>query len=129
MYSTTALSQPVSGARRLARTSRRQTKQEKTMVPDPMTPAGHASRSETVLSRVLGGMSIFTLLMTVPQVLTIWVGHQAAGVSVISWSAYLLSAILWFGYGLQKRDKNIYFQCVGWVGLDTAVIVGDVIYA
>jgi len=99
------------------------------MAPDPMTPAGHASSSETVLSRVLGGMSVFTLLMTVPQVLTIWVGHQAAGVSVISWSAYLLSAILWFGYGLQKRDKNIYLPCVGWVGLDTAVIVGAVIYA
>jgi uncharacterized protein with PQ loop repeat len=99
------------------------------MAPDPMTPAGHASRSDTVLSRVLGGMSVFTLLMTVPQVLTIWVGHQAAGVSVISWTAYLLSAILWFGYGLQKRDKNIYLPCVGWIGLDAAVIVGAVIYA
>jgi uncharacterized protein with PQ loop repeat len=99
------------------------------MAPDPTTPAGHASRSETALSRVLGGMSVFTMLMTVPQVLTIWVGHQAAGVSVVSWSAYLLSAILWFWYGLQKRDKNIYLPCVGWVGLDTAVIVGAVIYA
>jgi hypothetical protein len=29
-------------------------------------------------------MSIFTLLVTVPQVLTIWVGQQAAGVSVLS---------------------------------------------
>lgn len=99
------------------------------MAPDPMTPTDHASLSETVLSRVLGGMSVFTLLMTVPQVLTIWSGRQAAGVSVISWSAYLLSAILWFGYGLHKRDKNIYLPCVGWIGLDTAVIVGAVIYA
>lgn len=64
------------------------------MAPDPATPAGFACLSETVLSRLLGGMSIFTMLMTVPQVLTIWVGHQAAGVSVVSWSAYLLSAIL-----------------------------------
>lgn len=99
------------------------------MAPDPMTPAGQASLSETALSRALGGTSVFTLLMTVPQVLTIWVGHQAAGVSVISWSAYLLSAILWFWYGLRKRDKNIYLPCVGWVGLDTAVIIGAVIYA
>lgn len=99
------------------------------MAPDPTTPAGYASRSETALRRVLGGMSVFTLLMTVPQVLTIWVGHQAAGVSVISWSAYLLSAILWFGYGIQKRDKNIYLPCVGWVALDAAVIIGAVIYA
>ena len=99
------------------------------MAPDPTTPAGHASLSGTVFSRVLGGMSVFTLLMTVPQVLTIWVGHQAAGVSIISWSAYLLSAFLWFWYGLQKRDKNIYLPCVGWIGMDAAVIVGALIYA
>ena len=99
------------------------------MAPDPRTPAGDASRSETTLSRVLGFMSVFTMLMTIPQVLTIWIGHQASGVSVVSWSAYLLSAILWFWYGLQKRDKNIYLPCVGWVGLDAAVIVGVFIYA
>ena len=99
------------------------------MAPDPTTPAGQALVSKTLLSRVLGGMSVFTLLMTVPQVLTIWVGRQAAGVSVLSWSAYLLSAILWFWYGLQKRDKNIYLPCVGWAGMDVAVIVGALIYA
>ena len=99
------------------------------MAPDPTTPPAITSSSDTVFSRVLGGMSVFTLLMTVPQVLTIWVGHQAAGVSVVSWSAYLLSAVLWFGYGLQKRDKNIYLPCVGWIGLDAAVIIGAVVYA
>jgi uncharacterized protein with PQ loop repeat len=99
------------------------------MAPDPTTTAGYASHSETVLRRALGGMSVFTLLMTIPQVLTIWIGHQAAGVSVISWSAYLLSAILWFAYGVQKRDKNIYLPCIGWAGLDAAVIVGAFIYA
>jgi uncharacterized protein with PQ loop repeat len=104
-------------------------KQEAIMAPDPTTRAGHASLSETVLSRALGGMSIFTMLMTIPQVWTIWIGHQAAGVSVVSWSAYLLSAILWFVYGLRQRDRNIYLPCVGWVGLDAAVIAGAVIYA
>ena len=99
------------------------------MAPDPTTHAGATSRSETLFSRALGAMSIFTMLMTVPQVLTIWVGHQAAGVSVVSWSAYLLSAILWFWYGLQRRDRNIYLPCVGWVGLDAAVIVGALVYA
>ena len=99
------------------------------MAPDPATPASDAAQSRTVMSRLLGAMSVFTMLMTVPQVLTIWVGHQAAGVSVVSWSAYLLSAALWFWYGLQKRDKNIYLPCVGWVGLDAAVIVGAILYA
>lgn len=50
------------------------------------------------------------------------------GVSVVSWSAYLLSAVLWFWFGLQQRDKNIYLPCVGWVVLDAAVIAGALLY-
>ena len=95
------------------------------MAPDPATPA---AQDETILRRLLGGMSIFTMLMTLPQVLTIWIGHQAAGVSVMSWSAYLLSASLWFWYGLRKGDKNVYLPCIGWIGLDAAVIAGALIY-
>lgn len=98
------------------------------MAPDSTTPAGLASTSDTLLRRLLGGMSVFTMLMTVPQVLTIWVGHEAAGVSMLSWGAYLLSAILWFWYGLQKRDRNIYLPCIGWMGLNAAVLVGAAIY-
>jgi uncharacterized protein with PQ loop repeat len=98
------------------------------VAPDPIAVVKDGSRPDAPLSRVLGGMSIFTMLMTVPQVLTIWVSQQAAGVSVVSWSAYLLSAILWFWYGLQKRDRNIYLPCVGWAGLDAAVIAGALIY-
>jgi uncharacterized protein with PQ loop repeat len=99
------------------------------MVTDPTTPAAaRGAASDSVLRRLLGAMSVFTMLMTVPQVLTIWVGHQATGVSVLSWSAYLLSAVLWFWFGIQKRDKNIYLPCVGWIALDGAVIVGAVVY-
>jgi uncharacterized protein with PQ loop repeat len=94
---------------------------------DPTTPASTAQQG-SAMPRLLGGMSVFTLLMTIPQVLTIWLGHEAAGVSVASWSAYLLSAVLWFWYGIQKRDKNIYLPCVGWIGLDSAVIVGALMY-
>lgn len=97
------------------------------MNPDA-TPARASDGTGTVLHRVLGFMSIFTMLMTIPQVWTIWVQHQAAGVSVLSWGAYLLSALLWFWYGLQKGDRNIYLACVGWIGLDCAVIVGALTY-
>ncbi len=85
-------------------------------------------RSNAPLRRLLGGMSIFTMLMTIPQVLTIWVGQRAAGVSILSWSAYLISAILWFWFGIQKQDRNIYLPCVGWIALALAVIIGVVIY-
>ena len=98
------------------------------MAPIPTTPTGAATGSDTTLRRLLGGMSAFSMFMTIPQVLTIWVRHEAAGVSVVSWSAYLLSAILWFWFGMQKRDKNIYVPCIGWIALDAAVIVGAIVY-
>jgi uncharacterized protein with PQ loop repeat len=98
------------------------------MAPDPMTAAGHGSQSNSFLRRMLGGMSAFTLLMTVPQVWTIWVNHQAAGVSAASWGAYLLSALLWFIYGLRQHDRNIYLPCIGWIGLDIGVIAGVIFY-
>src|SRR6195256_6842972 len=80
------------------------------------------------LEKVLRGLSVFTMLMTVPQVLTIWIGHNAGGVSLISWVSYLIGACMWFVYGLQKRDKTIYLACVGWVLLDLAVVTGVVVY-
>ena len=98
------------------------------MAPDSITVAGHDSQSDAFLRRILGGMSVFTLLMTVPQVWTIWAHHQAAGVSVLSWGAYLLSAFLWFWYGVQRRDRNIYLPCIGWIGLDIGVIAGVIFY-
>ena len=99
------------------------------MGPVPMPHGGGDKPPQTPLRRLLGGMSIFTLVMSIPQILAIWVQHQAAGVSVVSWGAYLLSALLWFWYGLQQRDKNIYLPCIGWIALDIAVVAGALVYA
>ena len=81
------------------------------------------------LEKTLRVLSVVTMLMTIPQVLTIWIGHNASGVSLASWSAYLASACLWFVYGVQKHDKTIYVACIGWIVLDAAIVVGVVIHS
>lgn len=98
------------------------------MPPNPTTPIVPVFAKPGVLNRLLQSLSIFTMVMTVPQVLTIWVSHRAAGISMLSWGAYLGSAVVWFWYGLQKRDKNIYLPCIGWIFLDSAVLVGALMY-
>jgi uncharacterized protein with PQ loop repeat len=99
------------------------------MTPCPTPVAAPPPESHSGLRRLLGLMSVFTLAMTVPQVWTIWVERQAAGVSVLSWGAYLLSALLWFVYGLQQHDKNIWLPCIGWIVLNAAVVAGALRYA
>jgi uncharacterized protein with PQ loop repeat len=98
------------------------------MPPNVATPPIGAFPRTSAIKRLLGSLSIFTMLMTIPQVLTIWVSRRAAGVSVLSWSAYLVSAVVWLWYGLRKHDKNIYLPCIGWILLDGAVILGVFFY-
>jgi uncharacterized protein with PQ loop repeat len=96
------------------------------MPPHPASAANPVS--ETLLRRALGAMSLFTIVMTVPQIWTIWIHQQAAGVSVISWSAYLVSAVLWLWHGLRSGDMNIYLPCIAWIAADSAVIIGAIVY-
>ena len=81
------------------------------------------------LEKAMRSLSIITMLMTLPQVYTVWVGHNVGGVSVVSWASYLVAACLWFVYGLQKKDKTIYLACIGWIALDAAIVVGAVVGA
>jgi uncharacterized protein with PQ loop repeat len=89
-------------------------------------PQGPAPSSD--LERILRLLSVVTMAMTVPQVWTIWIGENAAGISLISWASYLFTACLWFIYGLRKRDKTIYLACIGWILLDAAVVAGVVVH-
>jgi uncharacterized protein with PQ loop repeat len=100
------------------------------MLPPDCTPLKPRQDSRSVggLEKILRFLSVVTMLLTVPQVLTIWIGKDVGGISLLSWSAYLFSACLWFVYGIQKRDKTIYLACVGWVILDAAIVVGVVVH-
>jgi len=77
----------------------------------------------TRLEKFLRILSVVTMLMTVPQVVTVW-RDGGAGVSVLTWVTYLGSAVAWLIYGVQKRDKTIYVACIGWILLDAAIVVG-----
>ena len=87
-----------------------------------------ASIPASRLERVLRVLSVVTMLMTVPQVLNIWIDGNAGGVSMVSWSAYLVSACLWLVYGLKKHDKTIYLACIGWIVLDAAIVAGVMVH-
>ena len=80
-------------------------------------------KKATPLEKALRALSVVTMFMTVPQVVSVWT-EGAAGVSVFTWITYLFSAVVWFVYGWKKRDKTIYLACIGWILLDAAIVVG-----
>ena len=95
----------------------------------PADCAAVSPRPDTAgFEKLLRVMSVATMLMTIPQVWAIWVEGNAGGVSLLSWGTYLVSAVLWFVYGIRKRDKTIYLACIGWIILDAAVLAGAIVY-
>lgn len=76
------------------------------------------------VAKILPFVSVATMVMTLPQIWTVWVERQVAGVSLLSWGTYLLGACLWFVHGLARRDKAIYVACIGWILLNGAVVLG-----
>ena len=82
----------------------------------------------SLIEKILPALSIVTMLMTVPQVWTVWRDHDVAGVSLLSWGTYLIAACVWFVHGLQQRDRALYIACIGWVLLDAAVVIGVLVY-
>jgi len=100
------------------------------MYPPDYRPVGpHDASPPTAFDKILRSFSVIALLMTVPQVLSVWSARDVGGVSMVSWATYLLSACLWFVYGWRKRDKTIYLACIGWIVLDAAIVAGAVIRA
>lgn len=66
--------------------------------------------------------------MTLPQVLKIWIEQNAAGVSLISWSAYMVLDVTWLIYGLVHKVKPIIISYIVWLVLEVFLIAGILKY-
>lgn len=67
-------------------------------------------------------------LMVLPQALQIYNNHSAADVSLLTWSMLLIFNISNFIYGLVFRIKPLIINNAIWVIVDTAVVVGILLY-
>lgn len=43
----------------------------------------------------------------IPQFMTVVVNKNVAGVSIISWTGFLLGSLFWMGYGIVHKQKPI----------------------
>jgi uncharacterized protein with PQ loop repeat len=73
-------------------------------------------------------MGVVNLAATLPQVLDIWVGKNASGVSSLSWGYYSLFSTVLLFYGIAHHEKPIIATYLGAVVLYSAIFVGSIIY-
>ena len=79
-------------------------------IHENLEPYPHPDKLKNFLDRIIYFIGIFTPIVTVPQLLEIWVNQNASGVSLISWAGYLIAVSFWLVYGLVM---NIETQKIG----------------
>lgn len=81
-----------------------------------------------LMDKAIYAVGAFSLLMTLPQLMKIWIEKNASGVSAVSWSAYLLVTVFWLFYGLIHREKPIIVINSLWIVMNALVIAGTLLY-
>lgn len=67
-------------------------------------------------------------LSTIPQILDIWIGRSVQGVSLITWSLFLVLQSILLAYGVVHKDRKLTLMWALWVFMYILVVVGLVIY-
>jgi uncharacterized protein with PQ loop repeat len=93
-----------------------------------LEPYPHSIKWKRLIDKSIYFIAVASPLMTLPQLIKIWTEQTAAGVSIITWFAYLISAMFWLTYGIAHKEKPIIITNTLWIILDIAVIIGTLIY-
>ncbi|MBC8495945.1 hypothetical protein H8D36_07350 [archaeon] len=88
----------------------------------------HKDKTKRFLDRAVYVAGIVGPIMTIPQILKIWVERNAAGVSVYSWIAYAICSSFWLAYGIVHKEKPIIITYTLWIILDIFIIIGTFMY-
>jgi len=91
-------------------------------------PYPHPDKLKRFVDRAIYVVALLGPVMTIPQILKIWVSQNATGVSLLSWLAYLFIAFFWVFYGILHREWPIIFANILWAIAQVFVVIGILLY-
>ena len=97
------------------------------MIPHPAN-LRHSIKHRKWLHEMVVVAGILGPLMTLPQIFKIWIGHDASGVSAISWGSYFILAGFWLAYAIEHHELPVIINYICWMIMHILVFVGIMIY-
>lgn len=87
-----------------------------------------ANRFKRILDKLVYFTGAATVIFAIPQALQIWLSRDAAGVSLITWMAFFVNAIIWASYGFIHKERPIITMYFSYIVIDAFVVMGILIY-
>ena len=83
----------------------------------------HNDKWKNKLDTLIYLIAISEPIMTLPQAYTIWIRQSAEGVSLISWSWYLITAFIWLAYGIIHKEKPLILSNSFWIVINLIIVI------
>lgn len=81
------------------------------------------------LDKVVLALGVLGPVMALPQLELIYIEHQAAGVSVLSWTTWAFMNIPWVMYGVVHKERPIVVTYTLWFFINGLVAIGALLYS
>jgi uncharacterized protein with PQ loop repeat len=88
----------------------------------------HSKKWIKRFDRAMIFVGMISPIMTIPQVLAIWINKDAGRVSALSWGAYLIIAFFWLIYGIAHKSKPLIITEIAWIIVESVIVIGVFIY-
>ena len=91
-------------------------------------PYPHPDRWKRYVDEAIYPIGVLAPLLTVPQLLEVWISKEAAGLSLLTWSSWTFFSAFWIIYGIMHKEKPIIISNIAWLLIELGVVAGIILY-
>lgn len=88
----------------------------------------HPNKGIRALDRLVLILAFIMPIVELPQLIKIFAEKTAEGVSLSTWSFFVLCGIPWLIYGIVHKEKPIVILYLLWIIIDSAIVIGILLY-
>ena len=89
-------------------------------------PYPHPDPNIRRLDQIVMVVSFIYPLTAIPQILKIWSTQDASGISLITWSLWLVLAMPMLAYGIAHKTKPLIFMYSLWIIMHAIIILSAI---
>ena len=73
-------------------------------------------------------VAVLVPLAHIPQIFKIWYYKDASGISLISWSSFVVFSLLWLYYGFLHKEKPLIIMYIFLLFIQIIILIGGFLF-
>lgn len=98
-------------------------------VYENLEPYPNPNKFKRFMDKGIFVIGVIGPLMTLPQVLKVWIDKDVSGLSIITWISFIVISIFWLIYGILHKEKPIIITQILWFSMHLSILIGMVAYS